>query len=186
MALEPRLLDWLLDSDPTLRWQVERDLAGAPPEVWEVTRRRIATEGYGAKLLALQDADGQWAGGSYFPRGHDFDNPDPADAGGQPWTATTWTLNSLRDWGLDGAVLRERRTAELLAETAAGSTTTCRTGAARSTAASTPGRWRTVCGFTAATHAARRSGEEYLLRRGLFPTTCSTRPSTSARRPIAP
>jgi hypothetical protein len=100
MALEPRLLDWLLDSDPTLRWQVERDLAGAPPDVWEATRRRIATEGYGAKLLALQDADGQWAGGSYFPRGHDFDNPDPADDGGQPWTATTWTLKTLRDWGL--------------------------------------------------------------------------------------
>ena len=35
---------------------------------------------------------------------------------GQPWTATTWTLNSLREWGLDAAVLRERRTAELLAE----------------------------------------------------------------------
>ena len=35
---------------------------------------------------------------------------------GQPWTATTWSLNSLREWGLDAAVLRERGTAELLAE----------------------------------------------------------------------
>lgn len=113
MALEPRLLEWLLDTDPTLRWQVERDLAGAPSDVWAATRARIATEGYGAQLLAQQDADGQWAGGSYFPAGHDFDNPDPADEGGQPWTATTWTLNTLRDWGLDPAALAG--TAEKLA-----------------------------------------------------------------------
>lgn len=33
MALEPQLLDWLLGTDPALRWQVERDLAGSPPEV---------------------------------------------------------------------------------------------------------------------------------------------------------
>jgi hypothetical protein len=105
MALEPRLLDWLLDSDPALRWQVERDLAGSPPKVWEATRARIATEGFGAQLLAAQDADGQWAGGAYFPRNHDFDKPDPADGGGQPWTATTWTLNTLREWGLDATAL---------------------------------------------------------------------------------
>jgi hypothetical protein len=105
MAPEARLLDWLLVSDPTLRWQVERDLAGSPPEVWEATRARIATEGFGAQLLAVQDADGQWAGGAYFPGDHDFQNPDPADGGGQPWTATTWTLNTLRDWGLDAAAL---------------------------------------------------------------------------------
>jgi hypothetical protein len=105
MALEPWLLDWLLDTDPALRWQVERDLAGSPPDVWTATRARIATEGYGAQLLAHQDPDGQWAGGSYFPRDHDFENPDPADGDGQPWTATTWTLNTLRDWGLDAAAL---------------------------------------------------------------------------------
>ncbi len=40
------------------------------------------------------------------------------DDEGQPWTATTWALNDLREWGLDPAVLRERRTAELLAENA--------------------------------------------------------------------
>jgi hypothetical protein len=76
-----------------------------PPDVWTATRARIATEGYGAQLLAHQDPDGQWAGGSYFPGDHDFENPDPADGGGQPWTATTWTLNTLRDWGLDAAAL---------------------------------------------------------------------------------
>ena len=106
---------WLLDSDPALRWQVERDIIGEPPKVWEATRARIATEGFGARLLDLQDRDGQWAGGAYFPGEFSFDGPE-AQEPGQPWTATTWSLNTLRDWGLDGAVLRERRTAELLAE----------------------------------------------------------------------
>ena len=59
----------LRDSDPALRWQVERDLLGEPPEVWEATRARVATEGFGARLLALQDPDGQWAGGAFFPAG---------------------------------------------------------------------------------------------------------------------
>ena len=102
-----RLLDWLLDADPALRWQVERDLAGAPPQVWERTRARVATEGFGARLLARQDPDGRWAGGAYFPA-------QPTGVDGQPWTATTWSLNALREWGLDPQVLRARRTAELL------------------------------------------------------------------------
>lgn len=113
MAAEPVVLDWLLDSDPALRWQVERDLAGAPEAVWTDTRARVATEGYGARLLALQDPDGQWAGGAFFPRGFDFEGPEAAAGAGQPWTATTWSLNALREWGLDAAVLAG--TAELLA-----------------------------------------------------------------------
>jgi hypothetical protein len=97
------LLAWLLDSDPALRWQAERDLMGAPQEAWESTRVRIASEGFAARLLKLQDPDGQWAGGAFFPKGWDFENPEAAD--GQPWVATTWTLNTLREWGLDPAVL---------------------------------------------------------------------------------
>jgi hypothetical protein len=108
------LIGWLRDSDPALRWQVERDLAGEPPEVWQATRASLATSGFGARLLALQAPDGQWAGGAFFPADFDFHG---AEVGaGQPWTATTWTLNTLREWGLDPEVLRERRTAELLAE----------------------------------------------------------------------
>ncbi|WP_114561150.1 squalene cyclase [Desertihabitans aurantiacus] len=99
------LLDWLLDSDPSLRWQVERDLAGAPPQVWQATRARVATEGDGARLLALQDADGQWAGGAFFPAGFDVTDPTGDEPAGQPWTATTWTLNTLREWGTDAAAL---------------------------------------------------------------------------------
>jgi hypothetical protein len=103
--LEPTLADWLLDSDPALRWQVERDLLKLPESTWAATRARIATEGFGAQLLAQQDADGQWAGGAFFPGDFDFNGPEAQPGAGQPWTATTWTLNSLRDWGLDAKVL---------------------------------------------------------------------------------
>ncbi|WP_243696116.1 squalene cyclase [Labedella phragmitis] len=111
MAIDPRVLDWLLESDPALRWQVERDLVGAPPRAWQATRARVPTEGLGAELLARQDADGQWAGGAYFPAGF-FGSPE-AEQPGQPWTATTWTLKDLREFGVEAAVLGD--TAERLA-----------------------------------------------------------------------
>ncbi|WP_199183345.1 squalene cyclase [Cryobacterium sp. Y82] len=113
MTIEPRLLDWMLDSDPALRWRVERDLVGAPAAVWRTTRARVNTEGFGARLLALQDADGQWAGGAYFPGDFDFNGPEAAADAGQPYTATTWALFDLRELGVDAAMLAG--TAELLA-----------------------------------------------------------------------
>src|SRR6267142_4432672 len=61
------VLDWLLDSDPAIRWQVLRDLVHAPAEIVAEERARGATEGWGARLLALQGEDGQWAGGACFP-----------------------------------------------------------------------------------------------------------------------
>ncbi|SEH59439.1 hypothetical protein SAMN04489835_1816 [Mycolicibacterium rutilum] len=110
--LSESVIAWLLDSDPALRWQVQRDILGEPQEVWQATRARTATEGFGARLLALQDPDGQWAGGAFFPADFDFETISDV---GQPWTATTWSLNALREWGVDADVLRERRTPELLA-----------------------------------------------------------------------
>lgn len=99
------LLEWLLDSDPALRWQVQRDLARAPEPIWQGTRARVMTEGFGARLVDLQDDDGQWAGGAFFPADFDFHGPEAADDAGQPWTATTWSLNTLREWGLDASAL---------------------------------------------------------------------------------
>ncbi len=107
------LTTWLLDSDPALRWQVERDLLHLPEAAWAATRARISREGFGARLLAHQDEDGQWAGGAFFPRDFDWDGPEAEDGAGQPWTATTWSLKSLREWGLDAAALAG--TAEKLA-----------------------------------------------------------------------
>ncbi|MEU3645171.1 squalene cyclase [Lentzea sp. NPDC034063] len=91
---------WLLESDPALRWQVERDLVGAPEAVWRETRGLVAAEGFGARLLAAQGDDGMWAGGAFFPAGF-----DGAAEVGQPWTATTWSLTSLREWGVDDSAL---------------------------------------------------------------------------------
>src|SRR5918999_3709480 len=92
------VLDWLLASDPAIRWQVLRDLVHAPAEVVAAERARVATEGWGARLLALQGGDGQWAGGACFPaRSFNWreENHD------QPWTATLPTLQLLRDFRID-------------------------------------------------------------------------------------
>ena len=110
------VIHWLLDTDPALRWQVERDLLDAPEEQWQATRARIPQEGYGAALLDRQDpATGLWAGGAFFPAGF-LDDPESRELPGQPWTATTWSLTTLREWGMDPAPLVARDTAAKLAE----------------------------------------------------------------------
>lgn len=96
--------DWLLDADPAIRWQVLRDLADAPPDAVAAERARVATEGWGAELLALQDADGRWDGGTYRPGWVDESKPF-FDA----WTATHFVLGLLRDLGVDPSAPAVRR-----------------------------------------------------------------------------
>jgi hypothetical protein len=103
------VLDWLRAADPAIRWQVLRDLDRAPAEIVAAERARVATAGWGARLLALQGADGQWAGGACFPaqgwrRGVEA----------QPWTATLPTLQLLRDFGVDPRADRVRRAVALV------------------------------------------------------------------------
>jgi hypothetical protein len=105
------VVDWLLDSDPAIRWQVLRDLVHAPAEVVAAERARVATEGWGARLLALQGEDGQWAGGACFPA-RSFNWRDTNE--GQPWTATLPTLQLLRDFGVDACSDRVRRAVALV------------------------------------------------------------------------
>ena len=52
------VIDWMLDADPAIRWQVMRDLAGESTEAVAAERARVATEGWGARMLALQADDG--------------------------------------------------------------------------------------------------------------------------------
>ena len=85
--LQRSVIRWLLDSDPSIRWQVMRDLIGAPADEVAAERARVATEGAGARLLALQGADGRW-GGAAWNRG---------------WNSTMHVLMLLRDMGLDPA-----------------------------------------------------------------------------------
>jgi hypothetical protein len=94
------VVDWLLDSDPSVRWQVMRDLTDTPQEAVAAERARVATEGAGARLLALQAADGRW-GGAAWNRG---------------WDSTMHALWLLREMGLDPASGEARRAVDLVRE----------------------------------------------------------------------
>ena len=80
------VIEWLLDSDPSIRWQVQRDLTDEPDDAEAVAaeRARVASEGWGARLLALQGPDGHWGAG----------DPNPE------WVSIR-ALLLLRDMGLD-------------------------------------------------------------------------------------
>lgn len=95
-----KIIAWLLDSDPAIRWQVLRDLAGAPAEEVAAERARVAIEGWGAQLLALQAPDGKW-GGAAWNRG---------------WNSTMHVLMLLREMGLDPASEPARRAVGLVRE----------------------------------------------------------------------
>jgi hypothetical protein len=106
-------LEWLLESDPAIRWQVLRDLVHAPADVVAAERVRVATEGWGARLLELRDQDGQWAGGACFPAGG---FKWRSENEGQPWTSTLPTLQLLCDFGIDPSAERVRRAVALVRE----------------------------------------------------------------------
>src|SRR5262245_27214586 len=83
------VIEWLLQGDPTIRWQTMRDLTGASNREVERERNKIARKGWGSHLLAKQDREGTWAStatsdGLYTPK----------------WTCTTYTMLLLRDLGL--------------------------------------------------------------------------------------
>ncbi|WP_155373398.1 squalene cyclase [Catellatospora vulcania] len=105
------VIDWLLDSDPAIRWQVMRDLLDAPQPQWAAERAQVETSGWGARLLSLEDDDGQWAGGAFIPRA--FDSREWREVG-QPWTATSFTLSQLREFGLDPGSARAARAVALI------------------------------------------------------------------------
>ncbi|MBA2299681.1 MAG: hypothetical protein H0W22_02805 [Chloroflexi bacterium] len=94
------VIDWLLDSDPAIRWQVMRDLTDEPAHVVAAERARVAHEGWGARFLDHQRADGSWGGGANFPE----------------WTGTKPTLAVLRLLGPLPTDPRVRRAIDLVRE----------------------------------------------------------------------
>jgi hypothetical protein len=104
------VIQWLLEGDPAIRWQTLRDLAGASPGEVAAERDRVEREGWGARLLAVEGADGLWDGGACFPA--DYTGGEP----GQPWTATMHSLQTLQILGLDPGTTTGRRVAGLVAE----------------------------------------------------------------------
>lgn len=97
-AEQSSVIRWLLDSDPSIRWQVMQDLMHAPADEVAAERARVATEGWGAHLLALQGADGSWAGAAW----------------NQGWDSTMHVLMLLRDMGLDPASEQAQRAVRLV------------------------------------------------------------------------
>ncbi|HUI64061.1 MAG TPA: hypothetical protein VL126_04410 [Bacteroidota bacterium] len=92
------VIRWLLDSDPSIRWQVMRDLIHAPAGEYAAVRAGVANEGWGARLLSLQGGDGRW-GGAAWNRG---------------WNSTMHVLMLLRDLGIDPASAQARRAVSLV------------------------------------------------------------------------
>ena len=117
------VVDWLLDSDPAIGWQVMCDLADAPEEDVAAERARVSSEGWGARLLALQRQDGQWAGGTptfTSAAAVDWWQSLPPDRRGTlfpEWTSTAWSLTLLRDFGLDPASAGARHAVRLVRDT---------------------------------------------------------------------
>lgn len=94
------VIEWLLDSDPSIRWQVMRDLTDASNDDVATERARIASEGWGAQLLALQGADSAWAGTAW----------------NHGWDSTMHVLTLLREFGLDPASNEAHRAVGLVRE----------------------------------------------------------------------
>lgn len=91
---------WLLDGDLAIRWQVMRDLQDAPEAQWRAERARVATEGWGARLLAHRDDSGRWTPRLY----------------GRKWISTTYSLLLLRQLGLPPDDPRARESCALFLE----------------------------------------------------------------------
>jgi len=85
MRVTETVLTWLLDADPSIRWQVMRDLTGAAAAEVAAERARVATEGWGRHLLDQQRPDGQWGDGIST----------------KLWWSNMYTLVWLRDLGID-------------------------------------------------------------------------------------
>jgi hypothetical protein len=92
------VIDWLLDADASIRWQVMRDLTDTPPEIIAAERSRVALEGWGPWLLDQQRPDGQWGDGVATPL----------------WWSNLYTLVFLRDLGLDPMSARARTAIDLV------------------------------------------------------------------------
>jgi hypothetical protein len=90
---ESSVIAWLLDGDPAIRWQAMRDLTDATAEEVATERAKVATEGWGARLLALQTPDGSWAGAAW----------------NRGWDSTMHVLTLLWEMGLDPASDEARR-----------------------------------------------------------------------------
>jgi len=83
-AINQEVINWLLEGDPSIKWQTLRNLCSVPESEIEKERSKIESEGWGKRLLSFQDPSGTWNNGLYTPK----------------WTSTTYTLLLLRRLGI--------------------------------------------------------------------------------------
>ncbi|TQS31797.1 hypothetical protein Golomagni_07911, partial [Golovinomyces magnicellulatus] len=103
---------WLLSQDVSIRWQVMRDLQSMQESEYDAERDKIETEGWGKEIISHQDADGQWAGGSFAPS----DVTQEEFRSAQPWCSTAFVLSELRLMGVKPDSKWARRTVQLVGE----------------------------------------------------------------------
>jgi len=84
MKIDDLIFEWLMEGDPAVQWQVQKDLMGEESHVYQSTQHLVAEEGWGARLVGMQDPSGTWGGGLYSPK----------------WISTTYSLMTLRRMGL--------------------------------------------------------------------------------------
>jgi len=98
--IDDDILQWMLEGDPSVRWQTQRDLLDESPQVFEKERERTSKEGWVRRFLDLQDPEGTWGGGLYSPK----------------WISTTYTMLTLRYLGLPPENPQALKGCELLLE----------------------------------------------------------------------
>jgi hypothetical protein len=94
------VIRWLLQGDPSIRWQTLRDLTEADEFQITDARSQISHSGWGKQLLSQQASDFLWSGGLYNPK----------------WTSTTYTLLLLRRMGLAPENSSVHKSCEILIE----------------------------------------------------------------------
>lgn len=92
------ITEWLMSGDPSIRWQVMRDLLCKSENIFEVERKKIGVEGWGEKLLSMQDIEGMWAGSLYSRK----------------WISTTYTMLLLKSFGLSPKNSKAKKACKVL------------------------------------------------------------------------
>lgn len=90
LMTDAAIIDWLIQGDPSIRYQAYRDLLDEDrPDI----RAQIAAKGWGARFLDCRNSDGSWGQRFYQPK----------------WTSTHYTLLDLKTLGIapDHALIRE-------------------------------------------------------------------------------
>lgn len=100
MKPEENTLNWLLDSDPSIRWQVLEGFTNSSKNKILSERKKVASEGWGAKLLSYQNPNGMWADSLYSRK----------------WISTTYTMMLLKNFGLMPGHKRATKACKVLLE----------------------------------------------------------------------